>query len=719
MTRVIQAILQNASNNPEHIAIYTVNANYTYSQLIKESMYVALYLNNNYVLSPGQIIIQIVRKGYHMIVGIIAILLVNCTYCPIHPDEPKEKICHIINSINPVLIILEEELDIDFIQTKDIFKYSMIHQVGISNTLYQSMDICLSHEINDPILYIIHTSGTTGYPKAIPIKESGFMSMIQSISRTEVGYVMNKISIQLSRCTFDVHVLEILGTLIKGGTLVIPKDTSVLDISHIQELLFSYRVYTLDITPSLILQLLNPQTLIFPDVRVVALGGESSSSELFHLIRKAMPNAIRIINLYGPAECTINCFAFTLENTMDIPDIIPIGTVLDDFFYHISEEDELLIRGYGVMNGYIDPSLNASAFTYLNGDLYYNTGDLVELRSKNLYFIGRKDQQVKLNGQRIELQSIEHSICQFNTIILNSLVEVSTDSSHTSFLKAYLHIADLPECLERGQGDPANGDIEQRSNSREGHCISTSFIIDLINYCRQKYPLYMIPSMWYTVSTFFTTPNGKMDRKKIPESTLVYPTILSREELNLNTIDSHSIVKYIRSCLDISNTISLDENLLDTCLLQSFHLFTFVQRMTQVYPSFHPSIVTQHSTIRSLYHYITNTTKSNDYQLFLNTTQDLTQDDKQFLIGSYRAENGIDFLIWEDEQNVFIQIPQIDKTKSIVRKQERRYYVCFTLDPYTPIDYRLLCSRNQLYLRSKEKYQIQSWYINNLKLYKI
>jgi hypothetical protein len=220
--------------------------------------------------------------------------------------------------------------------------------------------------------------------------------------------------------------------------------------------------------------------------------GEALSVKLANLLTSSVTSECHVWNLYGPAETTIDC-TFHLVDVQVDKTSIPIGRlipnyaclILDDYLQMVTigQEGELFVGGVGVFAGYLRrQDLTDKALIKINNHLFYRTGDLVRLDKNGLvYYIGRKDFQVKLHGQRIELAELEKCILDFASHI-SSCVVIKWNEDH---LIAYI----------------------ESNNVHED---------DLRSYCRSRLPLFMIPSMFIILEQFPLNVNGKIDRKRLP-----------------------------------------------------------------------------------------------------------------------------------------------------------------------------------------------------------
>src|SRR5579862_275188 len=235
---------------------------------------------------------------------------------------------------------------------------------------------------------------------------------------------------------------------------------------------------------------MNENSLLSNNTFFLLYIGEPCSVKLVNLIISNVTEQCCIWNLYGPAEATINCTLYPIDRSDNLDDI-SIGKpmpnyssiVRDEFLREVivGEEGELYVGGVGVFAGYLRrDDLTAKTLIEIDGELFYRTGDLVQIDNNGLlHYRGRKDHQIKLHGQRIELGEIER--CLLETSISASVV-IEWGDDH---LVAYVQTSDM--------------------NEKQLH-----------EYCQLHLPPHMIPSKFIILEKLPLNPNGKIDRKLLP-----------------------------------------------------------------------------------------------------------------------------------------------------------------------------------------------------------
>ncbi|MBL1228439.1 non-ribosomal peptide synthetase [Enterococcus sp. BWB1-3] len=309
------------------------------------------------------------------------------------------------------------EVEYDFVLTD---KENIENTIFISDELYDCRNNFEYIDQSDDkgICYIVSTSGTTGIPKKVLIKETALLHVLkQYISIT--NFVETSKFLNTSPYTFDASLFGIFLPMITGGCYVCfdkPRQKSHDKIIDTGKLISEKKVTHTFLVPSYaeaVLTINSKDKL--KKLKNVTIGGEYFTSYLKNLCREKLANTTQVLNIYGPSETTI--FAIYHEVNLSSVEEIPLGKPLKGVYLNYDKENELLIGGKTLSAGYLNTSLNKDKFIWIEDKEYYVTGDKV-IRSKFglLYYRGRKDSQVKVNGIRIELDGIDSTLMKSNFI---------------------------------------------------------------------------------------------------------------------------------------------------------------------------------------------------------------------------------------------------------------------------------------------------------------
>ncbi len=344
------------------------------------------------------------------------------------------------------------------------------------------------------LMYVMFTSGTTGEPKGVMIEHRSVVNMVESIyDRCEISndeYVLN-----LTNFCFDISVLEIFLTLCKGLTINLVSDEEYQSPIRILELIKKQQVTLMQVTPSRFKQLAAiPDAAIYlKTIRLLLIGGEVLDDFCVRYVKENMN--CRLYNMYGPTETTVWSTYQKIDDTS-----VSIGKEIDNTeIYILNKENkietgnkvgEILIGGMGLARGYINnPVLTAEKFTdklFVDGKRVYRTGDLGKFDDEGkLIFMGREDRQVKINGNRIEIDEIETVLKRHDRIRNAAVIDMENERGR-KFLVGY-YIA------------------EDKLNE-----------IELRTYLKKFFPLNMLPSYLIKIDALPLNSSGKIERKKLP-----------------------------------------------------------------------------------------------------------------------------------------------------------------------------------------------------------
>lgn len=348
--------------------------------------------------------------------------------------------------------------------------------------------------------YIIFTSGSTGIPKGVPVSHKNVISYVEYVSNRYNLDHKDRFS-QVSDLTFDASVHDMYVCWFVGASLYpIPENVLMAPAKFIRE----NELTTWFSIPSLVLfmkrfKMLKPN--VFPSIRYSLFGGESLPKSLATAWKEAAPNSV-VENQYGATEITIGLSHYRVsDNPDDIlthHGVVSLGKIFDSQTYRLidsenniqQEEGEICLTGSQITKAYWNhPEKTAeSYFQFPNDDrIWYKTGDILRLIDGNLFYIARKDFQVKVRGFRIELEEINLAIKEFTKV----------DMVYT-----------LPYPVENGLADNLYCFVEKNEKS-DKH--------EILNHLRKKLTSYMIPKEIIFLEDFPLNANGKIDRKQLIE----------------------------------------------------------------------------------------------------------------------------------------------------------------------------------------------------------
>jgi amino acid adenylation domain-containing protein len=508
---VVEMFESQVARTPDATAVVSGGEELTYDQLNERANQLAHYLLTLGV-RPETLVGISVRRSFDMIVGLFGILKAGAAYLPIDPAYPKARVTEILDDSCITILVTEKRVLADFDRIKptvicldsdceSIALHSRFNPAPISNP--------------NNLAYVIYTSGSTGGPKGVLIENRCLAEYVDFAGR-EFDLTAEDRVLQFASSSFDTSAEEIFPTLARGATLVLRSDAMVSSISLFLERCREWGITVLDLPTAFWHELtlaLEDQELSLPDsVRLVIIGGERAQTQRLAQWHNAVPSSVRLLNTYGPTEATIVTTLADLSvpaATNDVNIDVSVGRpvpgakifILDNHDQPVPPgvTGELHIGGAGLARGYLGrPELTAEKFI---ADPFsrdprrrlYKTGDLGCYSYKgDIRISGRIDDQVKVNGYRIELSELER-VLRSSRSVRDAVILVKDDPSGTKQLLAYV----VP--------------------SRATESLSQEQLFNQLNaFLAKKLPRHMLPSAFLRLEELPVSANGKVDRTKLP-----------------------------------------------------------------------------------------------------------------------------------------------------------------------------------------------------------
>jgi amino acid adenylation domain-containing protein len=444
---------------------------------------------------PEMKVAIVMERSLEMIVAMLGILKSGAAYVPLDPIYPAERLIYTLLDSGSQVLLTQATL----IPQLPSFACTVIQLDAESAQIETNSSGNLRRTIDpENAAYIIYTSGSTGKPKGAVIRHGSVATLVHWAHELFSAEDLSGVLASTSLC-FDLSVFEILVTLSCGGSVVVVENAL-----ELASMAGAKRVTLINTVPSIMRELVL-MNAIPASVQTINIAGEPLSAELVDAIYTAS-RATRVFNLYGPSEDTTYS-TYALLHRGDHR-VIPIGRsitntqvyVLNRWLQPLPEgvAGELYIAGEGLARGYLNRTdLTAqrfvpNPFSTTPGERLYRTGDLVRFLSDgSLEFLGRMDHQVKVRGYRIELGEIESALEEHQSVG-QAVVVVRGDERGGSRLVAYV------VTVNRGQ---------ITLNDLREHLIS-------------RLPRYMLPDKVITLPSLPVTVNGKIDRSRLPDSSL-------------------------------------------------------------------------------------------------------------------------------------------------------------------------------------------------------
>jgi amino acid adenylation domain-containing protein len=483
---VVDLVRAQAARTPDRQALVTNERAFSYAELVERADEFAGRLQAGGV-GAGDLVGVYLERGPGMLPALLAVQSLGAAYVPMDPDYPASRLGFIAEAADlRALISDDDDPDVDLPPGCQVL---VLDAEGESARFEPGS---VQSSTADSTIYVIFTSGSTGHPKGVSVPQRCVVNLLRSMASLP-GLDDGPTLLAVTTLSFDIAVLELFLPLTNGGTVVLADAVQALDGDDLGELLEEHAVTAMQATPSTWRLLLDSG---WESESLTALcGGEALPPDLARMLRERVKT---LWNVYGPTETTV----WSTRDRVD-DDRITIGRPIANTTCHVQSRrgvplpsdiaGELLIGGRGVTDGYHHrPDLTEERFIRnpLGDGRLYCTGDIVRrLADGRLEYLGRLDDQVKVNGHRIELGEVEGAL-----------------NSHPSVRQAVA-------AVQRGQSGDAR--LAAFVVPNEGAQIVGS---EIRRHARRKLPDYMVPGMVQELALVPRTPNGKIDRKSLAAS---------------------------------------------------------------------------------------------------------------------------------------------------------------------------------------------------------
>lgn len=536
-----QMFEEQAAKSPETVALRFEERTMTYGELNRKADQLARLLRSKGV-RQNQVVGLMLRRSMEMIIGVLGVMKAGAAYLPIDPEYPPERIEYILKDSRVNLLLIQAGLKSQINCAAELVE---IDDPAICTGEY--VDFSNTTELDD-LAYVIYTSGSTGNPKGVMVTHR---NLVNAAFAWRKNYRLDQFQprlLQTASFSFDVFAGDFCRALLNGGEMIICPNKDQYNPKNLYALIDRHKVNIFESTPALIIPLMNyvyENQLDISSLKLLIIGSDVCPINHFREIVERYGTRMRVLNSYGVTEATIDTSYYEepLEN-IPLAGNTPIGKPMPNMKLLIMNEQlkllpagvygELCIGGAGVTKGYVNkPELTAEKFVlnpYDGREVLYRTGDLARLKSDgNVEFMGRIDNQVKIRGLRIELGEIEAVLLKHEAVEDAVVVAKSTESGN-KYLCGYIVSAQDMKSL------------------------------DLKSYLLKSLPDYMVPSYFVPLDRIPLTPNGKVERKQLPEPDR---SSLSQEYAAPRNQCERAIAEICCEVLELKK-IGIDDNLFDS-----------------------------------------------------------------------------------------------------------------------------------------------------------
>jgi D-alanine--poly(phosphoribitol) ligase subunit 1 len=502
MLNLAKHVQRHATSDPQRVAVFGEGQSLTYAELARRAANLASALQASGALQrPGPLhrpcVGVLASRSIEACVAVLGCAWAGATYVPIGLKTPPERLQQLIDACSPVALIADQQ--------GSRLLAAAVRAPGAPDVVFSPDQVLpdasppelYAFEPND-LAYIMFTSGTTGVPKGVMISQAAVAAFIEMIG-ARLRLTPGDRTLEVTELGFDVSVLNMFATWQACASLhVLPAVRVMNAVGFARE----QRLTVWSSTPSLIALLRQIKALApgaLPDLRLAMFIGEPLSTAALEAFHGAAPSCI-IEDLYGPTEATVVNTGQRIERSCVITpgrDLVSIGMALPGNHAEVLDRDlqlvkpgqvgELALRGVQLAEGYLGaPELTARKFPTIAGERWYLTGDSAYRDEHGfIHHLGRLDNQIKILGNRVELDEIEVRVRELSGLQLVAALPWPTREGVHHGLVVFL------------AGQPRTPDAS------------------LLAGLAQKLPTYMLPSRLIWLDDMPLNQNGKIDRRAL------------------------------------------------------------------------------------------------------------------------------------------------------------------------------------------------------------
>jgi amino acid adenylation domain-containing protein/thioester reductase-like protein len=485
---------EQARNAPQAVAVVFEQERLTYAELNARANRLAHYLRQHGI-GPEALVAIALERSAQMVVALLGVLKAGAAYVPLDPGYPQERLAYMLQDTGAPILITQQGLRERFAQCRAAIVLMDEHWEGIER-----------HSPADPprlarpqnLAYCIYTSGSTGKPKAVQITHYG-LANLASWQRAGFMRFAQRGTAQIANPSFDALALELWPALIAGASVHLPPPELAQDVAKLLAWLTS-RPISFSFVPTPLVALFAERIGATPAsfFECVWTGGGELARP------KHWPPGLRLVNDYGPTECTVAATSGAVQTAAQSAAKPHIGRPIANTQIYILDArlnpvpvgvvGEIYIGGAGLARGYLGRGATTAErfvpnpYSRQPGARMYRTGDLGRwLPEGNIECLGRNDFQVKIRGFRVEPGEIEAALLEHRGV-REAAVLAREDTPAGRRLVAYVVGAARDELA------PAQ----------------------LRAHLQARLPEYMVPAAFVVLQALPLTPNGKLDRAALP-----------------------------------------------------------------------------------------------------------------------------------------------------------------------------------------------------------
>ncbi|MBQ3300606.1 MAG: amino acid adenylation domain-containing protein, partial [Eggerthellaceae bacterium] len=488
--------------HPDALAVTDGQKSLTYGELNQRANQWAHHLAEQGV-GPDVLVGISVERSLDAIVAIMAVMKAGGGYVPLDSNYPWQRLAFMLKDSGVRCLLTQKFMEEKLRDSGALLLFLDAPPEAVTRSSRENPQPRARGLTFSNTAYMIYTSGSTGEPKGVLITHANVVVYCE-VSRQDYGVNADDRVLQFSTLSFDMFMDDFCNSLLTGGCLVLRNEELLVGPRAFCQFMREHRISVASLSTAFWHQLCySPaglEALNESDVRLLIIGGEAMSKTAVRQWQSVVSPRVRVLNTYGPTECTVTASLFDVHQSMDGYLNVPIGHATRHVRVYvlnasrqlaaIGEVGELHIGGPGVGAGYFNrPELTAERFiqhTFPDGvaERLYRTGDLVRWsRDGELEYVGRIDHQVKVRGFRVETGEVE-AVLRRHAAVKDVIVIARDEPAQ---LVAYVVADERPGLASEWRA-----------------------------HLRSQLPEFMVPSAFVVLDVIPLLPNGKRNLKALP-----------------------------------------------------------------------------------------------------------------------------------------------------------------------------------------------------------